>query len=127
MGLLDGPMRGVAKTLLGILGGSATLSKETRDYEPSTDTNLTTTQQITIQHSPPEPYAAYRIDGTLVQAGDAKVLVAAQDLEDADFSLPAGSHQNVYMTIDGRRWTVVRVNEVRSGDLPAALELQLRR
>ena len=127
MGLLDGPLRSVAKTLVGVLGADAALRQVTSTYNAVNGTETTATLSASIRISPPEPYSAYRVDGTMVQAGDARCIVAAKDLEDAGFVLPTGSHKNLYLDIGTETWTVVRTMQIRSGDQAAAVELQLRR
>lgn len=126
MALLDPIFRGLGKDLLALLGGTATLQKTVEDYDPDTDTSTTTTTEVVVKHSPPEAYTGYDIDGTVIQAGDAKTMVSAKELDEKGFSLAPGSHTRTYMVIGTQRWTIVRVNEIRSGDEVAVYELQLR-
>lgn len=74
----------------------------------------------TVKVSPPEPYTSRFIDGDVILAGDAKVVLAAQSLA---FTPAAGQK----LTIDGEVWRVVAVNRQYSGELVAAWEAQVRR
>lgn len=127
MSLLDGPLRGAATLLIRQAGATATLRRTTTQLAFASDQDVSTTVEATIKVSPPEPYRASRIDGTLVQIGDSMCLVSAQTLELSGISLPVGSLQNVSLQIGADKWKVISVNQLRSGDLVAALELQLRR
>lgn len=127
MGLLDGPLRSVAKTLINVLGANATLRRRSSVYDAQHDLSTDTEESFALRISPPEPYASYRIDGTLILAGDAKCLVAASELESKGIVLPPGSYTNLYLDIGTDKWTVVRTTALRSGDQAAAVELHLRR
>lgn len=127
MSLLDGPLRGAASQLLRLLGATATLRRTTTTLAFASDLSTDETLEATVKASPPEPYNSGRIDGTLVQTGDAKCIIAATSLEAVGISLPAGSLQNVFIFFGAEKWNVVSVNQIRSGDLIAAVELQLRR
>lgn len=127
MGLLDATFRGMASSLINLLGATAVLRRVTITYNTTTNASSEATASFTIMISPPVPYNALRIDGTLVLAGDAKCLAAAADLETAGIVLPPPSNVNWYLDIGSDKWNVVRTSALRSGDQSAAIELQLRR
>jgi hypothetical protein len=124
---LDGPLRGVTQQVLSLLGGSATLRRIVRVYDPLTDLDQETVTTFALKVSPPEPYSVGRIDGTLIRQGDARCLVAGADLDAIGIVFPPGSYTSLYLEIGSTRWTIVSGNELRSGDQTAAVELQLRR
>ncbi len=129
MGVLDGPLRGVAKQLTSLLGTTATLRRRTAVFDPIANAEVVTNVTWSLRVSPPEAVGLDRIDGTLVRAGDAKCVAAAADIEALSpaISLPTGSAVNLYLDVAGDRWAIVAVNDMRSGDQSAAVELILRR
>ena len=77
--------------------------------------------EITPKLTPPEPYSVAYINGTTIQAGDVKVMVAAQGLS----PLPAPSDRVVLF--DGNEFTIEGIETIMSGESVAAYILQLRR
>jgi len=129
MGVLDFPLRGVAKTLIGILGATATLRRHTSTYDPLTGDQVVTEVTWTLKVSPPDAVKLNRIDGTLVRAGDAISMISSSVLEalTPPPGLPGETGTTFYLDVASDRWSVVAVNDLRSGDQSAALELILRR
>ena len=127
MSILDGPMGKLAKTLIDDvqLGSrAATLTRPGSDgaYNPATG-------QIEGGGSPQaftcrvvfDEFSEAQIDGTLVQAGDRKAIVARETL--GTEPVP----QSDTLTEDGRTWQIMRVIGYSSGAQEAAYTLHLRR
>lgn len=128
MGVLDGPLRGAANTLLNVLGCAATLRKRSATFNPLTNAESSVTETSwTVKASPPSPYSARKIDGTVIREGDASCLLATYALDQEGITLPGGPVTNYYLDFGSDVWTVVSINHLRSGDQSAAVELQLRR
>lgn len=127
MARLDGVFRSAARKLISDFGATATLTRRTKTIDPGSNEKVSSETTATVKVSPPEPYKSYQINGTLVKAGDAHCLIASTTLEAAGISLPASTLQDVFLTLGSDVWMVVALNQLRSGDQSAAVELQLRR
>lgn len=119
MGILDGPLRGVASTLLQTFGQLATLRRETSSFSPATATATLTPTDYSVKVRA-ERYSAHEIDGTIVQPGDVKVLVPALGL--AITPTPATDK----LILGGVTHEVVRVNRIIATDQPAVYEVHAR-
>lgn len=123
-GALDTEMRQVAVDLIDEFGKALTIVREEQSYDPSTGQTITTTVEVSVNASPPRDYSLARIDGTLIQAGDTVVQVAAQGL---DLGTPDAPQPTDKVEIDGSRWGIVQIGKVYSGDLIALYTLHLRK
>lgn len=124
MGILDGPMRNIASTLIGVLSDTtSTITRTTEaNYNPETgeaDPPVTTT--YSVKTSPPEAFKTLEIDGTNVLKGDFKVIVAARDLTIEP------SPQTDTLTRASVVYKIIAVEPIVSGDQVAAYQLQCRR
>ena len=128
MGILDGPFRTVAKSLIGTLGTSAvTITRKEGDYDPATDQDATTTTTIAINISPPAPFKQEQVDGSAILSSDLMCYVSASDLDDESFDVTLGTNVTLSLEYDGKEYAIVAIKEMRSGDQVAAYELQLRK
>ena len=118
---LDQPLRAAAERLIARLGKPATLRRVTRSYDPATGKTAETARDYPVTVSPPEAFGAALIDGTLVEAGDRKTLLAAK----AAPVVPEAPGD--LLLIDGAAWTLLRVEPVMSGREAALYGLHLRR
>lgn len=117
---LDNRARKTAQKLIRQFGKDAILRRRTSSYSPATRKTTEAVIDVKVKVTPPEPLELGRIDGTLVEAGDAKVGLAALGLKFA----PDATTDS--LVLDGLEWKIVTVRRVMSGELPALYELQLR-
>lgn len=128
MGLLDGPMRSVASTLIGTLGTQpAAFTRVTRVYDALADSEAETTDTAQIAMTPPAPFKREFVDGTTVLATDLESIVAAKDVDDSSFTLDPDAHTTMTVAFGGKTYKIVSVTRVYSGDQVAAYRVQLRR
>ena len=129
MALLDSAFRDLAKTLLTVMGVSATLKRVTPGtYSPiSGESGTPTETEYSVKASPPEGYSKDLIDWTaasgrfdVILRDDLKTYIAAKGLT----VVPTPSTD--YLTISGNKYRVVKSNLVWSGDQVALYEVQLR-
>ncbi len=117
---LDKTARATAFKLIKKFGKNAILRRRTSTYSAATRKTTEATTDLKVKVSPPEDFKFNQIDGTLVQAGDAKVSIAALGLK---FE-PDAETDSIVM--DSVEWKIVTVKTTWSGELPALFELQLR-
>lgn len=115
-------MRGVAASVLDTLGTAATITRSTESYNPETGAESgAASTDYSVNCSPPSPFKENEIDGTHIQRGDVKVLVAAKGLAIAPTS------KTDTFTFDSVQYKIVDVDPIYSGSLPAAFELHCRK
>jgi hypothetical protein len=112
--------RATAGRLIRTFGKSATLRRVTRAHDPATGTATETVEDIAVKVSPPERFREALIDGTLVKAGDLRTHLPAEGLDVA----PEPARDR--LVIDGRAWSLLRVDPVMSGERTAFYTLHLR-
>ena len=120
MALLDLIIPDIAKTLIGELGPTATLTQRTVGYDPLTGLDSTTESSFTISITPPDPYKQEEVDGSAIQSGDMRIYVVAKGIQAeplVDNEVSFGS--DVYR--------VVSVGKVMSGASVAIYDLQCRK
>lgn len=117
---LDKRARKTARKLIRRFGKDAVLRRRTSSYLAATRKTTEAVTDLKVKVTPLEPLALGRIDGTLVEAGDAQVGLAASGLKFA----PDAKTDSLVM--DGVEWKIVTVRRVMSGALPALYELRLR-
>jgi len=118
MGLLDAPLRNVAKSLLNTFGTSVTFRLVTPgSYDTTTGTQKPTETNTTVKGT----LAAYTNHerGDSIQLGDRKLFVAASALT----VTPTTDDQIV---IDSSVYRIVRNNVTYATDQAAIFELQIR-
>lgn len=121
MSVLDRAMGRVAKTLTKKFGRPAVLRRAgTAIYDPPTGQAFKSTSDIACEVVF-EEFSEGQHDGTLVQAGDRKAIVARMRINvepkpDADVLIEGG-----------RTWRIVRLLGFSSGAQEAAYSLQVRR
>lgn len=122
MGVLDGPMAEVAKTLTGTFGRAATLKRYSTpvydDVTGKTSSGTPTDVPCSVVLS---EYSDARIDGTLIRAGDRRAIVSRTEVG----SKPVADRDT--LVLGSETWRIVRVRAYSSGEQEAAFELQLRR
>lgn len=120
---LDTVFRSVAKTLTGVLGQTATLTRSNASYNPvtgATTPNSDTT--ATIKVSPPKPYSLRQINGTTILQGDLWVVMAAAS---TTITPIVGDH----LTVCGTKHRITNIEPIYAGGggQVTAFTLQLRR
>lgn len=117
---LDTTARATAERLIRTFGKSATLRRVTRTYDTPTGKATETVEDFAVKVSPPERFREALIDGTLVRAGDLRAHLPAEGLG----IVPEPARDR--LVIDGRPWTLLRVDPVLSGEQVAFYTLHLR-
>jgi len=118
-GKLDKRMRALGQRLVDAYGKPVTLRRTTSTYDPATGTTSTSTTNYSV-NGVLEGYEDSRIDGTVVQAGDLRVTIPAQNLAIAP------SMETDALVIGSGTWTLVNVRPTYSGEQVAIYELQVR-
>lgn len=125
MALLDGVFESLATTLTGTLGSVVVFKQTVSQYDHEHDTELLTNKTVTTTSSPPDPYKVNQIDGSLVQGGDLKIIVAAAPFRTASIN-PIQDGKNWTVTLQAKVYQVIRWMPLNSGGQDAAYEVQLR-
>ena len=118
---LDKTARATAERLIRAHGKTVTIRRVTRSFDPASGKATETHEDFPAKVSPPERFRQALIDGTLVQTGDLRAELAAEDL--ATVPEPACDR----IVIDGTAWSLVRVDPVMSGEQIALYSLHLRK
>lgn len=118
---LDTKIRPKVKEILASYGKDVTVQTlSVREYDPTTgDTEESGEEAHVVKASPPWPVDLKYFDETTVEVGDAMIIIAAKDLP----FTPANRQR---VTIDSRKWHVVRHVPVYSGEQVAAYMLHIR-
>ena len=121
MTILDGAMAQLAQNLLGTFGGShgpAVVDRAVSSgYDPDTR-EVSTVWTAHVCKAVVEEYHAKQIDGTLIKAGDKRVLIARLDV---GFEPTAGKDR---LRLGQEQWEIIRVE---SDPVRATYSLQVRR
>lgn len=119
---LDKKMRATAERLITKFGKAAQYTQHSDGaYDPSTGAVSSAgpdSHNVTI--APPAGYDEHFVDGDSVQSSDLKTSLSASMIS---FE-PAVRDE---LTVDGKRYTILHVNPLYSGEQVALYELQLRR
>ena len=99
-------------------GLSVTHRRVTRTYDPATGKNSVSNSDTTVVVTPPAPYEQRRIDGTVIQLGDQRIIQSSK-------SGIVPQSADLYV-IGGQTWQVVAIFPIVSGESTAAYEVQLR-
>lgn len=99
-------------------GFAATHRRVTRTYDPATGKNTNSNADTSVVITPPAPYEQRRIDGTLIQLGDQRIMMSSRS-----GVVPQSADQFI---IGGVTWQVVAIFPIVSGEQTAAYEVQLR-
>lgn len=127
MSILDAPFRSLATTLVGKFGKSATLGHiYTGAYNPVTGVASQSESTLTVR-GVVERYGTSEIDGVNVLRGDVKWTVAAAAVTKTPSPNDTVDFGETTAGGDPVLYTVLAVEPVYSGDLPALYVLQLRR
>lgn len=109
----------LAETLVDdTFGLSVTHRRVTRTYDPATGKNTSTNSDTSVKVTPPAPYEQRRIDGTVIQLGDQRIIQSSK-------SGIVPQSADIYI-IGGQTWQVVAIFPMVSGEQTAAYEVQLR-
>lgn len=106
--------------LLGRFGTDVTISRSSAGaYDPETGKAASSTATWMAKAARGEPYSSREIDGTLIMAGDLKLIVSADETHDLE---PGDT-----ITIEAEVWRVVKPNPVRPATTTVAYMAQLRK
>lgn len=117
---LDDKLVPKAKQLVVALGKTVTFRVVDRDYNP--DTGITTESNVVEYQkkvTPPERYVDGYIPQDLVERGDVRIYLPAEDLE---FEPQTGFE----VTIDSKIWRIIYITPIYTGELIALYEFLLR-
>jgi hypothetical protein len=121
MGILDGPMRAVAKTLIGVLGADLVLIRVSKGYEPTEGTTVSQDpEEWEVKCTPPESantneaYDTFGAAGSVITKGDLMTHVAAEALEDAEAPVPV---VGMKVRFGSTEYRIKDVAYTRAGDL----------
>lgn len=118
MGVLDTPLRAVAKSVLPKFGTSATIERA-GTYNAATDTTGAGTSHATNVVF--EEFAQHLVDGEIVQSGDQIAHIPALGLSITP------SPEKDRLKVGSDSWQIVRVMSVQPGDTAIAYKLHVRR
>lgn len=125
MGQFDSILAEAAKIGVDVVvSGSLTFTRTTEPYSSQSGPGAPSIETFEVKTAPPRGFSAREIDGTLIQAGDLRVLVPALNIP-AAMGEPDKDKDTV--TIDGKAWRIITIEPIRGGDSIAAYRLQLRR
>jgi hypothetical protein len=130
MGALDKAFRSIAENLTDIFTDDTALISIVESYYDSTNDETTTIRrEESVKLTPPTPVNSGQLtrDETLLST-DQVVYAPAKVLEaiTPTFDPRPGSDTNVYIRLQGRDHSVVRVLDWKSGDQTALIEFVLR-
>jgi hypothetical protein len=117
----DTTARATAERLIRRFGKSATIRRAARTFDTATGKTTHTVEEFTVKVSPPERFREDLIDGTLVRAGDLRAHLPAEGLD----IVPEPVRDRII--IDGKPWSLLRVDPVMSGEQAALYTLHLRK
>lgn len=120
---LDNELVPAVQELLDELGRDVTfkVADVSSTYDATTGEGTKSTNNYTVKATPPYPYSDGMVSNGIVQMGDMRMLVAAEDLA---FTPEPG---DVVTWDTGDVWRTIRVTPIYSGELVCAWELQLRK
>jgi len=123
MGLLDEALRNVTSNVLNLFTDEmGSIRRRTEVYDLRTGVESSAYEkEYEVKFSPPFPYALKEIDGTAIQQGDFKLIVAAADLTIEP------DPKTDWVVRHGVTYRIVKSNPIVSGDQAAAFELQCRK
>lgn len=126
-GLLDGPLRDIASSLVGALvNDSITVTRTTGGENPLTGAVSTSAATYTFKAAPPAPYTSREIDGTAIRAGDAKLVVPGANIPAAMGAFDPKTDR-IVLPSGSESWGIVKADVVTAGTLAVVVVLQLRR
>lgn len=120
-GVLGTPLRGLAKTLMNVFGGTATVTKRAQSYDSTTGEMTETETEHTVD-AYPYPVEQRHMLNSAVEATDIVFYIPAQDVTMGVSD--AGSTTITYQTVSYR---VVAVMPVYSGSVIAMYEAIARK
>jgi len=118
--VLDTKLRPKVVSLLGKYGTSYVIGVNAGAYNPGTGATASSVTSYTVDGSPPTPYSSRYIDGDLIRHGDLWFIIAGQDI---GFTPKEGQ----LVTFQTKKFHIVSVEAMYSGDLIAAYRLQVRK
>ena len=121
-------LRGVADELIGELGKVVTLRWVESEYDPVAGEKTKETRQDVELSVTLESYSVRQQESSLVELGDLQVTVPAQALS-GNGSTEGRNEPSAEdrLLIDGRQWSIQRVDPVYAGEDPVIYQLQIRR
>lgn len=124
-GALDAVFGPLANTLIGVFGGSATLTQYRKEYDKRTDQNVNKTSLTwPVKIYPPVAFTVRQWNGSPVEEGDLKTGISREALEQLNAPVPA---IDMGLTINGKIYRIKSVLPVSSGNLIALYEMQVGR
>ena len=128
MALLDVMRTTVAPLLIPLFTDTPLKFKRTqRTYNSVTGVTSEVVTEVDIKATPFLSWTEEELRDDSLRKSDAKVIVAAQTVDEAGINLKPGTEASVYCTRAGIKYKVLPVRRVPSGDLDAILILGLRR
>jgi len=127
MTVLDSQLRPAVAELAAELGFELKLRRTTRTFDNVTnmETGTPSVAEYPLRAVPPSEFEYSTIDGVNVVHGDMKLLLPAADSDGNDVVVEPSAETDV-LIFDNRRWKIVRVMRIWSGEQVAAYELQVR-
>lgn len=116
--VFSGP-QGVAKSLIGKFGTSATLRREGRTFDVSTRRNTVSNTDYAVKMTPPQPYNKGRKGDTVVEVGELTTMIAADGLA----IVPNTTTDKI--VYGGTVWQILKSDPIVSGDQTAAYQLRI--
>lgn len=128
MGLLDGPLRSVASTLVGLFTDIPLVFQvKTSSYNPLTGVAIATSVAKNVKASPPYAFTQEEQSDSALNKDDLKVIIAALDAEAVGLDVSPSSEKQVFCTREGIKYRVHTTKPITSGDQQAAVILFLRK
>lgn len=94
-------------------------------FNEATDTTTGATTTTQTGSGVVENYSAHSIDGTVIQAGDIKLLLSPLNSAGAAITKPVADKSTVTLA-DGSAWAVKRVDPLSPAGVVVLFELQMR-
>jgi hypothetical protein len=119
--ILDGPMGGVADTLIGLFGGTATLKQVRKEFDKRTDQEVTKTPLTwPVKIYPPVAMKVDQWAGNQITEGDFKTGISRVALEKVNAPVPT---VGMFLVYRGKEWRIKAVLPIPSGDEIAMYEM----
>lgn len=123
MTLLDGLVGPIVKDALADYGTLVTFASVTNTFNATTQSSTDSTTTYSVRAAI-GTYGKFQVDGTTIQANDAKMTIAADALTALGAAAPKIGDR---VTWFGETGEVKSVRPIASGDMIAAYEVQVRR
>lgn len=129
MSIFDDIFPDLASDLMELFSGDtlSIITEENGDFDFREDETLSNPTTYSVRASPPIEYTAYELNSeNNIARGDARIFIAAQDLEDQGLDVAPNPDTHSITDGLGKKWKIIKVTDYASGDLHALYELQVR-